>query len=408
MRNAASLASLIDERKPGHALPQAFYTSQDVFDFDLEEIFEKHWLMIGLDCELPRQGSYLALTIGKTPVVVVKNRDGGLSGYFNSCRHRGAQICADGAGRKAKLVCPYHQWTYDFDGRLVHANSMPDSFNREQHSLRPIHVRVVAGAIYICLAEQAPDFEPFARCLEPMLTPMGLTDAKLAHTETLVEKANWKLVMENGRECYHCEACHPELGISFPIGISPEFSAEDAVRMVSYRQRMESHGLSVGPEDGSWWQIARFPLNEGVESMSLDGKAVVSKPLCPLERDMGSLRFAIEPHNFCHALGDYTFVFSAYPTGPEETVVVGKWYVHKDAVEGVDYDLRRLVETWDATNRQDRDLAENNQRGVRGNGYIPGPYSPSAEALVIRFVDWYCDRVEAAVGRQPARIMDVA
>ncbi|MDO1583226.1 aromatic ring-hydroxylating oxygenase subunit alpha [Rhizobium oryzicola] len=408
MQYASKLGEILASRKKNHALPRDLYISREAYEFDLSEIFEKNWLMIGLDCELPKPGSYLAMTIGQTPVVVIRGRDNVIRGFFNSCRHRGAQICADGAGRSARLVCPYHQWTYELDGKLIHANSMPEDFDPSSHALQSFHVRVVAGAIYICLASQPPEFDAFAGCLEPMLAPMGLESAKLAHTEIYVEKANWKLVMENGRECYHCAACHPELGISFPIAITPDFSAEDAARSNAYREKMARLGLSVGPADGSWWQIARFPLNDGVCSMSLDGKIVVSKPLCNLDPDMGSLRIATEPHNFIHVLGDYAFVFSCYPTGPEETVVIAKWYVHKDAVEGVDYDPKRLIETWDATNRQDRDLAENNHRGVRGIGYQPGPYSQEAEALVIRFVDWYCDRASAALGLPALQIADVA
>ena len=82
------------------------------------------------------------------------------------------------------------------------------------------------------------------------------------------------------------------------------------------------------------------------------------------------------------------------PIGPEETAIISKWLVHKDAVEGVDYDLERLTELWTKTNLQDRDLCENNQRGVNSLGYTPGPYSEEAEALVMRFSDWYCAEVD--------------
>jgi Rieske 2Fe-2S family protein len=83
-------------------------------------------------------------------------------------------------------------------------------------------------------------------------------------------------------------------------------------------------------------------------------------------------------------------MFSAMPTGPQETIVTCKWFVHKDAVENVDYTIDGLTKLWNETNLQDRDLAENNQRGVNGKGYRPGPYSQEAEQLVMRFVDWYC------------------
>ena len=135
----------------------------------------------------------------------------------------------------------------------------------------------------------------------------------------------------------------------------------------------------------------RFALNEGCVSMTEDGRTCVQKMMCPTgDGDIGSLRWALEPNSFVHAAGDFLFMFTAMPTGPNETIVTSKWLVHKDAVEGVDYDLDRLTSLWTKTNLQDRALAENNQRGVNSLGYIPGPYSPEAEGLLIRFVDWYC------------------
>ena len=82
------------------------------------------------------------------------------------------------------------------------------------------------------------------------------------------------------------------------------------------------------------------------------------------------------------------------PVSPRETHVFSRWYVHKDAVEGVDYHLPDLMELWLKTNAQDKQLAENNHRGVVSPGYVPGPYSPDAEALVVRLTDWYCDRAK--------------
>jgi len=409
MSDLGRLSELLAARRPGYSLPQALYTDADLYAHDVKAIFEAGWLFIGFECELPRPGNYLAMTVGTTPIVLLRDRAGTVRGYFNSCRHRGAQICPDGAGRSARLVCPYHQWTYELDGRLVHAASMAEDFEAADHGLKPIHVEVVAGAVFASLADQPPDFSVFARMLQPMLATSGMDNAKLAHTVVLVEKANWKLVMENGRECYHCAACHPELGVSFPVDVTDKFGSEDEEHFRQFRARMESHGLTVGPEDGSWWQIARFPLNAGSISMSRDGKPLVARRLLDLDGgDVGSLRVATEPNSFFHVLGDYAFHFAAYPVGPQETHVVGKWYVHKDAVEGVDYDLATLVETWDVTNRQDRDLAENNQRGVNGKGYVPGPYSPTAEALVMRLIDWYCERMRAYAGLPSGRIAEVA
>jgi Rieske 2Fe-2S family protein len=140
----------------------------------------------------------------------------------------------------------------------------------------------------------------------------------------------------------------------------------------------------------SWWHAGRYPLNPGMESISMDGKPLVRRRLVAIEStEIGGLRWATEPNSFCHAFADYCFMFCAIPVGPQETHVISKWLVHKDAAEGVDYEVDRLIETGTKTNLQDRALAENNQRGVNGRGYAPGPYSEEAEDFVIRFSDWY-------------------
>ncbi|MBV8185087.1 MAG: aromatic ring-hydroxylating dioxygenase subunit alpha [Hyphomicrobiales bacterium] len=389
MLDLARIRALLQSRVAGHTLPQEFYTDPDIFEFDLEAIHSRCWILAGLECELPSAGSYLAITIGRSPIVIVRDNDGTLRAFHNTCRHRGAQICEQGHGRKTRLVCPYHQWTYRLDGSLQAAARMQPSFDPSGLGLRPVPLENVAGSLYVCLADDPPRFDEFRDRLTPLLAPHHLADAKLAHESTLVERANWKLVMENARECYHCAARHPGLSVPFPVWRGSRLA--DSAIVERFEARMEAVGLSIGPVQGDWWQASRFPLNDGFMSLTPDGKPCVSKPMCQVAGgDVGSLRWALEPHSFCHALGEYVVMFSAMPTAPQETIVTCKWFVHKDAVEGVDYTLDGLTRLWNETNLQDRDLAENNQRGVNGRGYRPGPYSEEAEHLVIRLVDWYC------------------
>lgn len=396
MIDYARVSALLDERRPGHTLPQAFYTDPDIFKFDQEAILRRSWLLAGFEAELPRTGSYLALDAGGGPIIILRDRAGEIRAFHNSCRHRGSQICATGTGKANRLVCPYHQWTYDLDGRLAHAGRMQASFDSAQHSLAPVRVETIAGSIYVCMTDDAPDFEPFRTALTPLLTPHNLLDAKVAFQGELVEQANWKLVMENGRECYHCSVRHPELSVVFPMVSNDHFAFDEQGAFDSYSQRMEAVGLSCTPAAGDWWNAARFPLKEGATSLTLDGVPVTSKTLCSLAGgDVGSLRWALEPNCFAHALGDFIFMFVARPVGPQETVVQVKWLVHKDAQEGVDYKVDHLIGLWDTTNRQDRELAENNQRGVDSPGYQPGPYSEEAEAAVANFVDWYCAKARS-------------
>jgi len=391
MIDLAKMGALLKARRPGHSLPQALYNDPDVFDFDLEFIYKRSWLQVGFEVEVPKPGSRLAVTLGRWPVVVVRDRAGELRAYHNSCRHRGSQICADGVGHSARLVCPYHRWTYELTGELVHAGRMPADFDKSEYSLKPVHVASVAGVLFVCLADEAPPIDDFRAKFTPLIAPHDLANTKVAYEQTLVERGNWKLVMDNGRECYHCPGAHPELSRSFPTGASGHFGYGDDPTLDDFNTRMASLGLEVGPVEGDWWQAMRFALNEGCISMTTDGLPAVSKLICPVgDGDVGSLRWSTEPHSFSHAVGDYVFMFSALPLAPNETLVVAKWLVHKDAVEGVDYTVEHLTHLWTQTNLQDRDLVETNQRGVNALGYTPGPYSPEAEALSLRFADWYC------------------
>ncbi len=386
----STIARALGERVAGHSLPQALYIGDAAYAFDLDAIFARSWLFAGFEAEVRGRGDYIAMSIGPSPILIVRGRDGALRAFHNSCRHRGSLLCKPGTGTLARLTCPYHRWTYGLDGALLAAGRMGEGFDKSLYSLGAICLETVAGAIFICLADDPPPLDTLRRDLTPLLAPHRLDRAKVAFQSTLVENANWKLVMENGRECYHCPTGHPELSRTFPVGASAHFDLEGDMTAV-FEARMADLGLPVGPAEEDWWQAIRFPLNPEQKSMTMDGQLSVRKLMCEAGAgDIGSLRWAVEPNSFCHSTGDYTFSFSAMPVGPSETHVVSKWLVHEDAVEGVDYEVEALADLWTRTNLQDKELAENNEAGVRSPGYRPGPYSTEAESLTIRFVDWYC------------------
>jgi len=396
MYDPRKVLELLAGSDAGYTLPRPFYTDPDLFAFDMSAVFDRSWLMVGFESELPEAGAYVAVTIGASSVLLVRGRDGVIRGFHNTCRHRGSQLCAEGHGQSARLICPYHKWTYELDGRLIGAARMPADFRMGDYGLLPVQVERVAGCIYVALTSGAPDFTPFRKALEPRLGVYRLTDAKVAFQSTLMEKANWKLVMENARECYHCAASHPELKLAYPVSYGAAVGKDRLEYNPRLAARVERLGLSTAEAFGSWWHVERYPLNPGMESISMDGRPVVSRRLIELEeKEIGGLWWAIQPHSFCHALSDYAFMFSAIPVGPQETRVDSKWLVHKDAVEGVDYTIESLTQTWTETNLQDRELAENNQRGVNGIGYLPGPYSLD-EDFVVRFGDWYRNVIRSA------------
>jgi Rieske 2Fe-2S family protein len=394
MNDTHWITRLLAQRRPGYSLPQPFYVSKDIYEFDLEAIFHRTWMMVGFEAELKQPGSFISTEIGRSPIIVLRDTAGAIVGFHNSCRHRGAQIVPTGAGRLRRLVCPYHQWSYDLDGRLLSCRGAPDDFKKEAHGLAPIRVETVAGCIYVTLSHAAPDFAPFRSALDAALRPHNLQALKVAHVETLHERGNWKLAMENARECHHCQAAHPEFVTAVPVDDLSATLTPGASRSDLFFQRMKELGIDTTTHVADWWQIGRIPMKEGYVSFSLDGKPLVKKPLTQLGNgDLGSLRWAIEPNNFCHVTSDCVFMFNANPTGPLTTTVTAKWLVHEHAVEGEDYEVSRLIQLWSKTNAQDQQLVENNQRGVNGLGYVPGPYSPADEPFVMRFADWYCSKV---------------
>ncbi len=390
--------TLFRQRRSGHTLPQDLYIGADTFDFDMAAIYGESWLAVGMECELPKTGSYISLMIGKWPVIIVRDKRGDIRAFHNSCRHRGSLICQPGSGTAPKLVCPYHRWTYDLDGSLFAATRMPTDFDKSLHGLKPVAMENIAGALFICLSETPPPIDDFREKLTAYAAPHNYKDLKLAHQNVLVEYANWKLVMENARECYHCPTGHPELATSFPVGMSKHFDTADQTKALTFAAQLDELGIPHDPVEGPWWQVARFALNEGTNSISMDGQHLSKKLLyAGNDGDIGSMRFAVDPHSFSHSTADHVFLFSAVPVSSTETHAYNKWYVHKDAVEGIDYHLPSMAELWDVTNLQDKQLAENNHRGVNSRGYTPGPYSQEAEMLAQRFVDWYCDKARAYI-----------
>jgi Rieske 2Fe-2S family protein len=389
--------ALLAESPAGHTLAQGFYTDPEIYALDVAAVFGRAWLFVGVSSEVAEPGSYLAFTLGRNAAFVVRGRDGVLRGFHNTCRHRGSRICADGHGRSPRIVCPYHKWTYDLDGRLLAAPRMPTGFRSDEHALAPIRVEILAGCIYVSLASDPYEFAAFRAAVEPRLAPYRLAESKVAFRSSLVEKANWKLAMENARECYHCAASHPELRISYPIAHGAAITDEQRDYEQRFAKRMAALGISTQAANGDWWHVERYALNPGMESISGNGQPVVKRRLIESgEPELGGFWWATQPNTFCHALADYAFIFSVVPLGPEETRIDSTWLVHKDAVEGTDYTIETLTETWTETNLQDRRLAENNQSGVNGVGYRPGPYS-NEEDFVSRFGAWYRSSIRAAV-----------
>jgi len=387
------LLSLLSAQRSGMSLARPFYTDPAVFEADLDRIWHREWIFAAPVAELARAGAYVTLQLGKYPVVIVRGADGQIRAFHNVCRHRGQRLCAKPSGNTVKLVCPYHQWTYETDGRLLWARDMGADFDASAHGLKPVHCAQAAGMVFVCLADDAPDFAQAKAAADRYAAPHRMDELKVAHQSRIIENGNWKLVLENNRECYHCAGSHPSLCRTFDdnpdlVGADDSLSSPAGAAHV---HRCEAAGLPSRYviADDEQWRLVRIPFVGDAVSYTMDGKAASSViPGMPFA-NAGSLLFFHYPNTWNHFLSDHVLNFRVLPISATETEVTTTWLVHKDAVAGRDYDLTRLTEVWEATNDEDRRVVEENQAGINSPAYEPGPYSVRQESGVIQFVDWY-------------------
>ena len=171
----AYVAALLDSRRTGYALPGAFFRDERVFAADMELIFARHWLFLASEAEIPEGGDYRTYQIGHYPIFVLRRDDGSIAAFHNTCRHRGSRILQQDSGvAGATLMCPYHRWSYDLEGQVVGCGATGE-LPRAQPPLKPVHVKLLAGLIFVCMSDAPPpDFDDMAQRMAPYLAPHAL------------------------------------------------------------------------------------------------------------------------------------------------------------------------------------------------------------------------------------------
>jgi Rieske 2Fe-2S family protein len=408
------ISPLLESRRPGYALPRDFFTDDILYTAELEGIFARHWLFVASEPEIPEEGDYRTFQIGPYPIFILRQDDGSIAAFHNTCRHRGARVLQQDSGVVgAKIVCPYHRWSYDTSGRVVGCGDIGECSNTAGLRLQPVHLRVLSGLIFVCLAQEPPDdFGDMARQMSAYLDPHTLPGAKVARQIDIIEEGNWKLTMENNRECFHCGG-HPELlrSLFHFIGDFTEESLSDEERVAYRRYEVaRERALAAWKRAGVPWEriehlhgratafrTERLVLEGEGESMTLDSKAACKRLLGAFkEAALGTLHFHVQPNAWFHFLGDHIITFSVIPMSRDRTWVRTTWLVHAGAEEGKDYEVGNLTRVWEATNAQDASFVTETQRGVTSPQYVPGPLG-SAEFMVDYFHRWYVERMRAAL-----------
>ncbi len=401
------LASLIAQRRDGCSMPQEFYTDPSLHETDVAQIFRRHWVFVGHSCQIKAPGDFFTVTIGKDPLIIIRADDGEIRALHNVCRHRGTLINREDCGKVRRLVCPYHQWTYERDGKLASCRGMHEGINQDELGLLTVHLEDLEGMLFVCLADTPPDFETAREAMASLIRPQRMTEAKVAKIVDYNVAANWKLVWENNRECYHCNVNHPQyIKANFD-----HFNSDDTTPAIKKRidDSAERHKVQCNknkleithketgmatfpdPDHGYWYAANRTTLTEGYVSESMDGRQVAPLMGDYTEADVGTMRCRTMPNMWNHSSCDHVVSTRLLPLAANRTQVRVMWLVHPEAEVGRDYELEKLMPFWQLTSEQDWELCRFAQIGISSSAYNPGPYSTHKEYNVDAFVRWYLE-----------------
>jgi glycine betaine catabolism A len=329
-------------------LPAAAYTSDDVYAWELRHMFAGGWTCLGRTAELAASNSHRAVQVGDVGVLVTF-ADGSARAFANVCRHRGHELLPlGGAADRRAVVCPYHGWAYRLDGTLRSApgfDPMPDGV-----TLVELPAVTWLGWLFVNATGTAPPLHRYLGAMDSLVAPYRPQDLVLGARHSYEVAANWKVVVENYHECYHCPLIHPEL-----CQVSP-------------------------PASGSNWNLrgawvgGSMDLRDGAETMSLDGR---SGGCLLSDVDTRAVRYlGLFPNLLVSAHPDYVMAHRLEPVAPGRTRIECSWFFPPGVA-----DPSYAVDFWDITNRQDWSACESVQRGLANPHFRPGPLAVNEDAV---------------------------
>ncbi|HEY5559434.1 MAG TPA: aromatic ring-hydroxylating dioxygenase subunit alpha [Steroidobacteraceae bacterium] len=359
----------------GHALQSSdlkptlaphFYSSADVFALETKHIFHDQWFCVGRAGQVAEKGDCLHVEVAGESVLLVRGRDDELRAFYNVCRHRGSQLvrekplpdaakpAARNTGRAgAAIVCPYHAWSYNLDGTLRAAPFVQfDSIcPKDRFSLLPVALETWGGFIFLNLSTMpsplAAQFEKVTR----MLGRYPFAEMRRGAQIVYDVRANWKVIMENYNECYHCGPVHPEL-----CALVPAFR--------------EQGGAGLAWEDG-------IPHRPGAWTFTASGTSTRAPfpGLSEAERTRHKGEI-VYPNLLLSAAAEHVAAFMIWPKEPERTLVACEFLFHESEVKKPGFDPGDVVDFWDVVNRQDWRVCEGVQAGMHSRGFQGGFYAP--------------------------------
>lgn len=337
-------------------LPRRYFTDPALLAEEEEKLFRRQWLCVDREEKVARPGDYFLLEVAGESIIILRDQQGTVRAFYNVCRHRGSRICEEHQGQFSETIqCPYHAWTYGLDGRLIGAPATHDleGFRKADWPLKPVPLALWEGFIFINLAENPASFEETHAPLLGRFTRFAMPSLRLGKTIEYDIKANWKLIVQNYSECYHCPLVHPTLTKRTP----PSLGEND---------------LTDGPYLGGYMILA-----EDARSMTMTGRVCgvpVSEAL-PAEDHDRVYYYSIMPNMLLSLHPDYVMFHVLWPVAVDRTRVLCSWLFHPATLADPAFDIEDGTRFWDMTNREDWHVCELSQQGITSRSYTPGPYS---------------------------------
>ncbi len=345
-------------------LPGHYYHSEAIYREELAKIFYKRWLLVCREEELPTPGDFQTVTIGDESIILVRDEGGDIHAHFNVCRHRGTRICMEESGQfeNGIIQCPYHAWRYRLNGELRAAPLMTEleGFDKAAYPLHSAHVRSWGGFVFLNLAENPLPFEQELGPLLGKFSEWHLPELRIAHRLEYELACNWKLILQNYQECYHCPGVHPLLSKWTPF-------------------RNAVHDCMEGAVIGGYME-----MTEKGGGMTMDGKAA-APPVCEVHGD--NLQrvhyYSIFPNLLFSPHPDFVLYHRIRPLGVGKSKNDCFFLLHPDVINN-DAHMARFqsaIEFWDATNLEDWQVCEQMQLGLKSRRFDRGHYSGQEDIL---------------------------
>ena len=390
--------------KEGTTIPAEYYVEPKHFDADEAFVAENFWQYTDQASRIPNPGDFYVFEFGRAEsILIVRGRDNEIRGFYNVCRHRGSRLCRHDAdsvpsdprlsvkqlgqtGNSPVFRCPYHAWTYDTEGSLIYAYGMQDDFNPADNGLLPCHLRVEAGQVFVNLSKSdtPPDFDAAVSRLRGIADKYSLADLKVGAREYYPIKANWKLALENFKECYHCGPAHTPLVTThnWSNEVTEEQREERGAAVAAWvpekawrnRPAGGMGGQGMGDDDPEY--SFGGMLNPGFVTGSIDGKATsILLPNIDGWNHETNVVTTAESTGYWQCYDDHVAVARFTPRSEKFTDCEIVWLVHPDAREGIDFDPDNVKALWHVTIQEDIWITDNNHAGIESGAYSAGRYS---------------------------------